>query len=1126
MKKLLLPISRFLLIPALLFAPLALAAQITMATNPIPQEPVAAVTQQARALVRVLTDLESEYKISFNYNSHLLEGKQVDLRLLQQTAPQQLDQLLGSLLDPLNLRFEKVTPTYYVILPKETTKEQQVSLLNLQQPPIRLVRVQEFVVSGKVTSTQGEPLPGVSVVLKGSSIGISTGNDGSYSLILPDGNRTLVFSFIGFVAQEVPVNNQQTIDVTLREDAKALDELIVVGYGTTKKSDVTGSVVSLQEDDFTQGVNTSALQLLNGRAPGVHVSQASSEPGGGVTVRVRGAGSINGSNDVLVVIDGLPGGSATAISPQDIESIEVLKDASAAAIYGTRAANGVILITTKKGSKGKPRVEYSSYVGLQQVARKLDVLDAGEYMQVLNGILTDQGQAPKFTPDQINAIGKGTDWQDEIFRSALAHNNQLSFSGGSDNSTYYVGLNYLNQEGVVKGSEFDKYNLRVNYQINPSDKLKIGMALNLNRISNRSILSSNLANENAGPINTAIQFDPTLATALDENGQYPRNPLIALDNPLALINGISEQDLANRMYGTFTADYTILNGLTATLRLGVDVANGRFDSYTSRITEKGKAAGGIASASSTENTHWLVEYLTKYEKTFHDIHNLTVLGGVTFEEFDNRSLGASSRSFLSDVTLTNLLQSGDGDSNDNVSSGRSANRLNGFLGRINYSFYDRYIFTASVRADGTSRFAAGNKYAIFPSFAFAWRISEEPFLANANVFNTLKLRLGYGQLGNQGIQNFETIQTFVAGRPAVLGNTIIQGASPARIPNTDIRWETTEEYNVGLDFGFMQGRLSGSVDYYIKNTKDQLFSKPLPLSSGFNDIRVNFGEVRNQGWELLLESINTEGAFKWSTALTLSTLKNEVVKLPDFIPQIITGNIATFVNNFSIVREGVPMNSFYGYEITGIFQEEDDIAGSAQPNAKPGHPIFKDHNGNGVVDPDDRVVLGSPLPRLTVGLNNSFSYKELSLDVFLVAVQGVDALDANIIESLYPTNFDRNRIAKYYLDRWTPDNPGAQYPSGINPSSYGGALAVNSLTVTDASFLRLRTITLSYTIPLQKKGIVDNASIYVSGDNLLTLTDFEGFDPDANASGSSVLRTSYNSYPLNRTFRLGVNLVF
>ncbi|GEO03473.1 SusC/RagA family TonB-linked outer membrane protein [Adhaeribacter aerolatus] len=1038
-----------------------------------------------------------------------------------QSQEESLKNVLDKVAGHTGLEFKQVDKNIHI----RRSKNKSSSLPAAPLPVAKTTEVAQ-IITGNVVSGKGEPLPGVTVLLKGTSVGTSTDGSGKFSLEVPETGGTLIFTFIGFVTQEVAIAGQSMVTVTLREDAKQLEEVVVVGYGTTKKSDVTGSVVSLQQEDFTQGVNTSALQLLNGRAPGVQVSQASSAPGGGVTVRVRGAGSINGSNDVLVVIDGLPGGSATAISPQDIESIEVLKDASAAAIYGTRAANGVILITTKKGSKGKPRVEYSSYVGLQQVARKLDVLEAGEYIQVLNGILADQGQAPKFTPEQISAIGKGTDWQDEIFQSALAHNNQLSFSGGSDNATYYVGLNYLNQGGVVKGSEFEKYNLRVNYQINPSDKLKVGMALNLNRITNKSILSSNAANENAGPINTALQFDPTLSTALDATGQYPRNPLIALDNPLALINGIKEQDLSNRMYSTITADYTIVSGLTATLRLGVDVANGRFDSYTSRITEKGKAAGGIASASTNENYHWLIEYLTKYEKKLNDIHHFTLLGGVTLEEFDTRTLGASSRNFLSDVTATNLLQSGDGDSNDNVTSGRNANRLNGFIGRANYSLYDRYIFTASVRADGTSRFAEGNKYAVFPSFAFAWRISEEPVLANTTLFNNLKLRMGYGQLGNQGIQNFETIQTFVAGQPAVLGNTVIQGASPARLPNTNIQWETTEEYNVGVDFGFLRGRLSGSVDYYVKNTKDQLFSKPLPLSSGFSTIRVNFGEVRNQGLELLLESINTEGAFKWNTAFTLSTLKNKVVELPDFIPQIITGNIATFVNNYSIVREGVTMNSFYGYEITGIFQQNDDIANSAQPNAKPGHPIFKDQNNNGVIDPDDRIILGNPLPRLNLGLNNSFSYKGLSLDVFLVAVQGVKALDANIIESLYPTNFDRNRIAKYYLDRWTPANPGAKYPSGINPSSYGGALAVNSLTVTDASFLRLRTLTLSYQLPLPAKKFVNNAAVYVSGDNLFTLTSFGGFDPDANATGGSVSKTSYNSYPLSRTFRLGVNLTF
>lgn len=992
----------------------------------------------------------------------------------------------------------------------------------------------QAVVKGTVVDEAGDPLAGVTVAIKGTSSMTTSNAAGDYQLTVEGTGGTLVFTAVGFQSQEVPVENQSVVNVTLRVSISDLDEVVVVGYGTSRKRDLTGSVVSLQERDFSQGITNNALQLLNGKAAGVHISQGSSAPGAATNIRIRGAGSINSNNDVLVVVDGLPGATIDALNPGDIESIEVLKDASAAAIYGTRAANGVVLITTKQGKKGKPQVSYNGYAGIQDVAKKIDVLSAREYMEVLNGILADQGEAPIYTVEQINQIGSGTDWQDEVFRSAAAQDHRLSVSGGGDYSRYYISLNYFNQDGVVLGSNLDKYNARFNYEVSPSDKLKINLNLNTNRWVNRTIFESNSANENAGPINTALQFDPTLGSGVDGDGRYLLNPLIALENPLALIHGISEEETLFRSFGTVAADYEVLEGLKATVRFGADFTNRRFDSYNSRLTQRGRASGGIANVQTNENNRWLAEFLAQYEKQLTDAHHLSVMGGVTFEEFNNRGVNSEGANFLSDVTGVDQLQTGDR-SQFNLRSNRSRNRLNSFLGRINYRFYDRYLVTASLRADGTSRFAADNKYALFPSVAVAWRLSEEAFLEEAPILSELKLRAGFGRLGNQGIENFETFQTFVASSSgvALLGDGILQGAAPARIPNPELRWETSEEINFGLDFGLWDNRLTGAVEYFIKNTKDQLFRKPVPATTGFANTRVNFGNVRNSGVEISLFSLNTTGPLEWRTSFNLSLLKNKVTSLPDFIPEIIDGNIGTFINNFTIVRRGAPIRAFYGYDIVGIFQEGDDIAGSAQPDALPGHPIFRDVDANGVINADDRIILGDPFPDYTIGFSNSFQYKGFGLDIQLNAVQGIEALDANIIESLYPINFNRNRIASHYLDRWTPDNPDAKYPSGVNPSSYGGARAINSLTIADASFIRLKSVTLAYQVPLRGKRVISAASVYVAGDNLFTISDFEGFDPDANANsrdgnatGIGIAKTSYNSYPLNRTFRLGVNLTF
>ena len=474
------------------------------------------------------------------------------------------------------------------------------------------------------------------------------------------------------------------------------------------------------------------------------------------------------------------------------------------------------------------------------------------------------------------------------------------------------------------------------------------------------------------------------------------------------------------------------------------------------------------------------------------------------------------------------MQSGDKLNGDDVFSGKERNRLNGFLGRINYDLLNRYLLTASFRYDGTSRFSSDHKYAFFPSVAFAWRMSEEPFLKTFDNLSDLKLRIGYGQLGNQGISNYQTLQTLKAAGSAVFGNSLMQGLVQARLPNPNLRWETTAETNLGIDFGFFNNRLTGSVDFYIRDTKDQLFDKPLPSSIGFANVKVNAGKVRNSGIDFMINSINFDKRdFGWETSLNLSLLKNRVKELPDFIPELITGSMASFISNYEITRVGDPIYSYYGYEVEGIFQKGDDIANSAQPNAKPGDLKFKNQNDDNAITSDDRVVLGKPFPDVTLGFTNNIRYKNFNLSIFLQGVFGIQTLDANVLETFYPTNEYRNRIAKYYQNRWTENNPTNKYPSGVNSSNYGGQYMTNSLTVKDASFLRIKNINLSYDVPLRGNKYIRAASVYAAVDNLYTFTGYEGFDPDASASGADkVSKVNYNSYPLARTVRFGVNITF
>lgn len=1068
----------------------------------------------------VLRQIEKTSDYTFFYSDNFLDlSKKVTVQAQDET----IENILNTLFRNTNIGYQ-INNTQVALSVKA---EQQQSLVNTVQ------QQRGKTISGLVQDEDGEPIIGATIVEKGNPAhGTVSDINGEFTLTSLSENTVLLISYVGMTTQEVALNGKTTINITMHSDTELLDELVVIGYGTLRKRDLTGSVVSLSEGRFTEGINTNALQMLNGKAAGVNVSQTSSAPGADTKIQIRGAGSINSSNAALIVVDGLPGVDPSSISPEDIKSIEVLKDASAAAIYGTRAANGVVLITTKGGEKGEVVVKFGSEFGAQSVAKKMDMLNARQYMEILNA-LRIESKDPRgeiYSPEEIAAAGRGTNWQNEIFRTtAPIQNYQLSFAGGAPKSDYYLGLNYLNQEGLVKMSDFKKFNVRANMNFDPKEFLRFKFTLNYTR-ADRNSMYENMdgVNEGAGPINSALQFDPTLPAGINpETGRYYLNNFIALDNPMALLNGVSGKNQRNTVYGTFTTEIEPVKDLVATIRLGGTVMSYMQSSYRNRMTMNGLANKGIGSKQADENTQWLAEFLLNYKKSFNDIHRISLLAGTSYEQFMRQYVYADSRGFLSDVTGADLLQSGDNLNGDNVRSFKSRNRLNGILGRINYELLDKYLLTASFRYDGSSRFSTQNQYAFFPSVAGAWRLSGEPFF-NINVVDDLKLRIGYGELGNQGIDNYQTVQTLVAGGSAVFGNGLASGVLPARLPNPDLKWETTSELNVGIDFSLFKNQISGTIDYFIRNTKDQLFRKPLPSAIGFNDIMVNAGTVRNSGVDITINTINVQNRdFNWDTSFNLSFLRNEVRELPSFIPELITGSIAGgYISGYELTKVGHPIYSFYGYEVEGIFQKEDDIANSAQPTAKPGDLKFKNQNGDNVIDLNDRVILGKPFPDFTGGLNNRISYKNFTLDLFLQWVNGIQTLDVNIAESIYPTNEYRNRIAKYYLNRWTENNPSNTYPSGVNPSSYGGAYSINSLTVTDASFVRLKTVNLSYDIPVKTNKFIRNLQVYASGDNLFTFTKFDGFDPDASARGESVSKVNYNSYPLARTIRMGVNVTF
>ena len=999
----------------------------------------------------------------------------------------------------------------------------------------------QFTVSGTVTDQGGMPLPGASVLEKGTTNGVQTDFDGNFIIELSGENAILVISYIGFSGKEINVAGQTTINVQLEESAAALDEIVVVGYGTQKKSDLTGSVTSLGQDDMNPGANASVDQLMQGRAAGVQITQASSAPGGGLAIRIRGSSSLNASNEPLYVIDGFPidnspnlsgGGAAqvgdnqsprnplNALNPADIKSIEILKDASATAIYGSRGANGVILITTKKGAEGRVNITYDAYAGIQTVAKTIDLLSTSEYINVINSLSADQGNPPVFTQEDIAAIGNGTDWQNEVFRSAPISSHNLSVSGGSEKTSFYASLNYFDQDGVVENSGIKRYTGRINIDTKIGERAQLGLNFNTSLIKDNNNVDGIQTNENAGPIYSSLLYDPT-EPIYNPDGSFAQSSNLTVNNPVTLINAISSKNETNRTFGSAFINYNFTEELSGKFNFGTDRQTSRRDIYNNSNTIYGAAAGGIANINALERANYLFEYTMTFNKQFNENHVLTVLAGTTYQKFSSRFFAANISGFPTDDLLTNNLGLGN-TNNDDLSSGKEENTLLSYLGRVNYTLFDKFLLTASLRADGSSRFGVNNKWGYFPSFAFGWKLEEEEFVPE--VFNQLKFRASWGQTGNQEIGNYASQLTFGTGPNVVLDGSLFGSAIPQRIANPNLKWETTEQFNVGLDIGIQGGRYSATLDYFSKNSKDLLFNLPLPVASGYPSILSNVGEVKNSGFEFLFNSTNiTTDNFSWKTSLNFSAIKNKVVDLGR-IESIVTGSIQS-VGNTAIIKEGESLASYYGYVVKGIFQEGDDIAGSAQPTAQPGFPIFEDRDGDGTITPMDQTIIGNPFPDFTYGIQNSISWKDFQLDFFFQGQEGADLININLIESLYPANFRRNRIAEQVLDRWTPQNTDTKWPSSVNPNAYG-ASKVNSLTVQDASYFRLKNVMLSYNIPVDKLDFLNALRVYVTGQNLFTITNYGGFDPEANSFGRSNVRVDYSSYPLARTFLLGLTANF
>lgn len=991
-------------------------------------------------------------------------------------------------------------------------------------------------VRGQVTGLDGEPLIAVNVVIKGTYVGTSTDENGNFTLDNVPDDAVLVFSYVSYVTKEIVVAGQSTINVVLQSDAELLDEVVVVGYGTVKKSDITGSVSSIKVDEAREGVVSSVDQLILGKSTGVNVVQGSGEPGAGFSINVRGSSSINAGNDPLYVIDGIPidngrpigdnglgvGNTRTprnpmaSLNPGDIASIEILKDASATAIYGSRGANGVILITTKSGSSGKPQINYNAYAGIQNWSNKMDLLNAQDYKRILNEIIDAGGGAESFrVADNI----ANTDWQDAISnKNALVNNHQFSISSGTDKLKYYISLNLLNQDGIITNSGYQRYGGRVNLETALSDKIDIGVKLVTNFGKDNFVPNGGASIEDAGAMQAAYTYDPTIAVR-DNNGNYLRNELVSMDNPVALVEGIDSRSTTNRSFVSTFFKYKINEHLFFNSNFGRDYTTEIRKSFAYDITRVGAQNNGIGTIQNSDLGHILVDGSLNYSRSFNQ-HAINAFAGVNFEHSVSTYQSTRSSNFPSLATGYNNLGFGSRD-NFLIGNNKTANRLASVMGRVNYTLNNKYLVTVTTRLDGSSRFGKDNKYGFFPSGALGWKISEEDFLKESDVVESLKLRASWGQSGNQDIGNYPSLSSFGQGQFAALDNIAVTTTTPTRSPNPNLKWETTTQMNIGLDFGLWEGRLEGTFDVFQKVTRDMLINLPIATSTGFSTRLSNIGQIDNKGLEISLNSRNvTSKTFQWTTQASLSTIRNKVVDLGP-IEEIILGGAPTWGGGVGVIRPGEPMNSFIGWAVEGIWQTTDDYSGTTE-NVRPGDIKFVDQNGDGAINDADRIILGNSFPKLQYSLGNTFSFGGLDLTVFLEGVEGVNMLNTKMVESFYPINYRRNKLAEPYLNRWTPTNPTNDYPSFVNPTNQG-VRSVNSFTVEDASYLKIRSVRLSYKVPRFHQKVKD-LQVYVTGENLYTFTKYSGIDPALNTNGNANYRIDLNPYPTARTILFGINL--
>ena len=1059
-------------------------------------------------LDKILNEIENQTDYLFIYNNQVDINKITSVKVKNEAVAQVLDRILSG--TGINYELEGT----HIILTTEAIKD-----LHAQQ--------QAKTVTGTVTDVNGEPIIGANIRIKGTTTGTITDIDGNFSIEAKP-QSVIEVSYIGYLTQETVINNQKSIRFLLKEDTKTLDEVVVIGYGVQKKADLTGSVANINTEKLNTQSNANIGQALQGKIAGVDIVSQGGAPGSGTRIMVRGIGTLNNASP-LYIVDGMYMNSIDHINPNDIASIDVLKDASSAAIYGSRAANGVIIVTTKEGSntEGKPIIDLSVNLGISTASKFLDMLDAKGWAEVTTIARQAIGKpALDMATDLANK--PDNDWQDIMFPPALMQNYNLAVKGGGKYSTYYTGLGYFNQDGIVKGTNYQRYNIQ-----SKNDYKRGIFSAGTNLIISFSHDKPLHQELRGGMIGTILQSVPTLEKYDDtREGGYggTYGDVVNIPHPLAIIDdNIMDRYNENvKIFANLYAQIELFKGLKYKLNLTPDFSFERYKNYLNKY-DFGLATNSITQLTERQRRrrNILVENLLTFDRTFGE-HKISALAGYTYQDSRFRHIQAYGEGLpqgLEEIDAATTNRSNEGNSWRSV--------LTSILGRVFYSYQNKYLFTATIRRDGSSKFGKNNRYGYFPSFSLGWNVAEEKFMENVHWLDQLKLRGGYGVLGNQEIDNYQYSSTITTGINYPDGNGgLLQGAFPKNFANPDIKWEETAMTNVGIDFMAFNNRLSLTADYYVKNTKDILLTVPIPISSGgANDPIRNAGKIRNNGFEFNLGWMDQPNPdISYGINLIGSFNKNKVIAMGSESGSIKGGSTNQNITT-SETKAGYPIGGYWLIPTAGYFNSQEEVDAYAkdgkkiQPAAEPGDIKFVDANNDGVINDDDRVFQGSPFPDFTFALNGNMRYKNFDLSIGLQGVLGNKIYNATR-QTLEDVTKGSNFLASC-LDYWTPENKNASHPRLTWDDPNRNTRAESDRYLENGSYLRLRSVQLGYTFPQTWfKGAIQHARVYINAENLFTITSYSGYSPDVNADNANYRGFDNFIYPTNRTFMLGLNVTF